>query len=105
LPGCLRLQRLPKDRSLVAAKRNSSLASVCLELLTRLGVILLLHFARLEIALQLTYGCVQCVFLLLQISSDICSGIIFTTRPLAVPARSPKKARGTQHNTHNKDQI
>jgi hypothetical protein len=76
-----------------------------LELLTQLGVILLVHFARLEIELQFTYGCVQCVFLLQQTCSDRCTGIIFTARPLATHARRTKKARGTQHNTYKKDQI
>jgi hypothetical protein len=76
-----------------------------LELLTQLSVILLVHFARLEIELQLTYGCVQCVFLLQQTYSDRCTGIIFTARPLAAHARSTEKSRGTQHNAHNKDQI
>ena len=52
-----------------------------LELLTQLSVILMVHFARLEIALQLTYGCAQCVFLLQQTCSDRYTGIIFTTRP------------------------
>jgi hypothetical protein len=76
-----------------------------LELLTQLSVILLVYFAGLEIELQLTYGCVQCVFLLQQPCSDRYTGIIFTTRPLAAHARSTKKARRTQHNTHNKDHI
>ncbi len=76
-----------------------------LELLTQFSVILLVYFARMEIALQLTYGCTQCVFLLQQTCSDRCTGIIFTTRPLAAHARSTKKSCGTQHNTHNKDQI
>jgi hypothetical protein len=86
-------------------KQTENMDDFALELLAQLSVILLIHFARLEIALQLTYGCVQCVFLLQQTCSDRYTGVIFTTRPVAAHARSTKKARRTQQNTHNKDHI
>src|ERR1043166_1076792 len=76
-----------------------------LELLTQLSTILLVRFARLAVELQLTYGCVQGVFLLHQTCAARCPGSLFTTRPLAAHARSTKKSRGTQHNTHNQDSI
>src|SRR5262245_13737478 len=82
-----------------------NLANLPLELLTQRSVLLMVHFARLEIELQLTYSCVQCVFLLQQTCSARCTGTIFTTRPWAAHARSTKKSRGTDHNTHNKDHI
>src|SRR5712691_11016935 len=76
-----------------------------LELLTQLHVILLVHFACLEIELQIMYGGVQGVFLQQQTCTGRCIGVLFTTRPLAVHKRSTKQSRSTQRNTHNKDQI
>ena len=76
-----------------------------LEMLTQRSILLVVHFACLEIELQLTYGCVQCVFQLQQTCSARCIDIIFTTPPWAAYARSTKKSRGTDHNTHNKDHI
>jgi len=90
---------------LTGIKQMENIDNFPLELLTQLSVFLLVHFARLEIELQLAYGGVQCVFLLQQTCSARCIGIIFTTRPWAAQARSTKKSRGTDHNTHNKDHI
>src|SRR4051794_7441180 len=60
-----------------------------LELLTQLSVLLVVHFARLEIELQLTYGFVQCVFLLQQTCSAIDVQVCFwkSRRPVGVPNR------------------
>jgi hypothetical protein len=44
-------------------KQTERLDDFLLKLLMRLSVILLVHFARLEITLQLTYGRAQCVLL------------------------------------------
>src|SRR5712691_8720177 len=86
-------------------KQTEDMDCFPLEMLTQLNLILLVHFACLEIELQLTYGGVQGVFLQQQTCSGRGTGVLFTTRPLAVHERSPNKSRGTQHNTHNKDQI
>jgi len=48
-----------------------------LEMLTQLSVILLVHFACLEIELQITYGGVQGVFLLQQTCTGRCTGVLF----------------------------
>jgi hypothetical protein len=101
LPSC----RLQCRAGLKGIKQMENLDDFPLEPLTQLSVILLVHFALLEIELQLTYGGVQCVLLLQQTCSARCTGIIFTTRPWAAHARSTKKSRGTDHNTHNKDYI
>jgi hypothetical protein len=56
--------RLQCRAGLPGIKQMENMDDFPLKLLTQLSVFLLVHFAHLEIELQLTYGGGQCVFLL-----------------------------------------